>query len=321
MKISARITSGSTSGSLRIAASPLPTATTSIPRSFIARVTIFWMLLLSSATKIVATRCLRCTPAIGSTSPEVSQHVRKVLCPSGTAGGGGLPGDYLAKAFLLLAAGLFLVLVVVFLVLIRLLVLVVGRLGGIGGWFDVRWRGIGLGWGLRAWCRRRCASGGGADRRSRRHPLHVGRVSPRRSAARRAPHGRLGALDKGLGSGGGFGRRGEVGLTGLGGHGNVRSGVQDPQWSPEHPGSFAIHLAFVLHARQGVGFRLRHGHAELHQPGLGVVHKIGERVFAHDPAVELRCDVALLRAFKKIAQHPERPVGLAVERVAAGHFQ
>src|SRR5712692_4507903 len=55
MKTSASTRSGRTSQIFRTAASPLPTATTSMPWSFRARPTIFWMLLLSSATKILAT--------------------------------------------------------------------------------------------------------------------------------------------------------------------------------------------------------------------------------------------------------------------------
>src|ERR1700758_2631155 len=55
MNTSASTKSGFTSEILRTAASPLPTATTSIPWSFSARPTIFWILLLSSATKILAT--------------------------------------------------------------------------------------------------------------------------------------------------------------------------------------------------------------------------------------------------------------------------
>src|SRR5215467_5933475 len=52
---SAKTKSGFTSEILRTAASPLPTATTSMPSSFRASPTIFWMLLLSSATRIFAT--------------------------------------------------------------------------------------------------------------------------------------------------------------------------------------------------------------------------------------------------------------------------
>src|SRR6266849_9495934 len=55
MNTSASTRSGRTSEILRTAASPLPTAITSIPWSFRTRPTIFWMLLLSSATKILAT--------------------------------------------------------------------------------------------------------------------------------------------------------------------------------------------------------------------------------------------------------------------------
>src|SRR5947209_14313104 len=88
MKMSARTRSGERSGSLRIAASPLPTETTSIPWSFSASVTIFWMLLLSSATRTLATkastthrpRTLRTPQAvtlrnlIPNTLQRVSQH-------------------------------------------------------------------------------------------------------------------------------------------------------------------------------------------------------------------------------------------------------
>src|SRR4029077_8976790 len=55
MNTSASTRSGRRSAIFRTAASPLPTAITSIPWSFRARPTIFWMLLLSSATKILAT--------------------------------------------------------------------------------------------------------------------------------------------------------------------------------------------------------------------------------------------------------------------------
>src|SRR5215469_5675444 len=55
MKISASTRSGFTSPSLRTAASPLFTATTSTPRSARASATVFWTLLLSSATRIFAT--------------------------------------------------------------------------------------------------------------------------------------------------------------------------------------------------------------------------------------------------------------------------
>src|SRR5580704_8873991 len=55
MKTSANTRSGRISEALRTAASPLPTATTSMPWSFSARPTIFWILLLSSATRILAT--------------------------------------------------------------------------------------------------------------------------------------------------------------------------------------------------------------------------------------------------------------------------
>src|SRR5215475_1942921 len=59
MNTSAKTRSGRTSEILRTAASPLPTATTSMPWSFRARPTIFWILLLSSATRILATNILR----------------------------------------------------------------------------------------------------------------------------------------------------------------------------------------------------------------------------------------------------------------------
>src|ERR1700719_1989477 len=55
MKTSARTKSGFASGMRRTAASPLPTATTSTPRSSNANKTIFWMLVLSSATRILGT--------------------------------------------------------------------------------------------------------------------------------------------------------------------------------------------------------------------------------------------------------------------------
>src|SRR6266446_10251893 len=55
MNTSASTRSGRRSEIFLTAASPLPTATTSMPWSFRARLTIFWMLLLSSATKILAT--------------------------------------------------------------------------------------------------------------------------------------------------------------------------------------------------------------------------------------------------------------------------
>src|SRR5580704_14013628 len=55
MKTSASTRSGFTSAKRRTAASPLPTATTSTPRSSSASVTIFWILELSSATKILGT--------------------------------------------------------------------------------------------------------------------------------------------------------------------------------------------------------------------------------------------------------------------------
>src|SRR5215472_2302815 len=56
MNTSASTRSGRTSAILRTAASPFPTATTSMPCSFRARPTIFWMLLLSSATRIFGTK-------------------------------------------------------------------------------------------------------------------------------------------------------------------------------------------------------------------------------------------------------------------------
>src|SRR6202022_1470581 len=55
MNTSASTRSGRISEILRTAASPLPTATTSMPWSFSARPTIFWILLLSAATRILAT--------------------------------------------------------------------------------------------------------------------------------------------------------------------------------------------------------------------------------------------------------------------------
>src|SRR5580704_16377467 len=55
MKTSASIRSGFASARRRTAASPLPTATTSMPRSSNANTTIFWMLVLSSAIIILGT--------------------------------------------------------------------------------------------------------------------------------------------------------------------------------------------------------------------------------------------------------------------------
>src|SRR5580698_4187159 len=116
MNTSARIRSGFTSGSRRTATSPFPTATTSIWCSARARVTIFWMLLLSSATKIFGTmhplrwrqgaqpyqlQSLIRNTAMQETSIEREQG----SVPPASGSTEVLPGNELVQPFFLLAGG------------------------------------------------------------------------------------------------------------------------------------------------------------------------------------------------------------------------
>src|ERR1700719_1153061 len=89
MNTSASTRSGRKSEILRTAASPFPTAITSIPWSFRARPTIFCMLLLSSATKILATerssgryryRPHTTANRIGAFGPMRVNAYRKTVC-------------------------------------------------------------------------------------------------------------------------------------------------------------------------------------------------------------------------------------------------
>src|SRR2546426_2066783 len=259
MKMSARTRSGERSGSLRIAASPLPTETTSIPWSFSASVTIFWMLLLSSATRTLATkpstphrpRTLRTPQAvtlrnlIPNTLQRVSQHEPDDVVSERSGKTGfpmrfiaaqrhlkwtnvsrhpkvdRLPGDNLSQTLLLLAGGLFLG--VVFLVFVGVV-----WLGFIRGFRVLRLRagrrGVRLGrvLGARRRGRRRARTLRWLAAGGTRCDCHHHCCVASRSAptSTGSPHGRLPAGHESLRAGG-FTWRCQVGLPSLSGHRDI----------------------------------------------------------------------------------------------------
>src|ERR1700678_1752002 len=116
MNTSAKIRSGLTSGSRRTATSPFPTATTSIWCSASASVTIFWILLLSSATRIFGTiHPLRRRP--GAQPYQLQSSIRNTAIhetsiereqgsvPHASGSTEVLPGNELMQTLLLLAGG------------------------------------------------------------------------------------------------------------------------------------------------------------------------------------------------------------------------